>query len=65
MRMHKVVLLVAALVALLAPIGTRPQSAQGRISGQVTDASGSAVAAANVTIENLNTHVARVLQTKS
>lgn len=39
------------------------QSAQGRFSGQVTDASGASVANATVTIENLGTHVKRVLQT--
>ena len=41
------------------------QTSQGRISGQVTDTSGGAVVGATVTIENLGTHVKRVLQTNS
>ena len=65
MKVRTVALLVAILAACLSPLGSRAQSAQGRISGQITDASGAAVAGASVTIENLNTHVARVLQTNS
>ncbi len=44
---------------------TRGQSAQGRISGQVTDTSSAAVAGAAVTIENVSTHVKRVLESSS
>jgi hypothetical protein len=39
------------------------QSAQGRISGQVTDTSGAVIRKAKVTIENLGTHVKRTLET--
>src|SRR5271165_5727549 len=39
------------------------QTSQGRVSGQVVDASGGTVAIATVTIENLGTHVQRVLRT--
>lgn len=41
------------------------QTSQGRISGQVTDSSGGVVANATVTIENVGTHVKRVLETNS
>jgi len=41
------------------------QTSQGRIRGQVTDASGAVVVGASVTIENLATHDNRVLQTSS
>jgi hypothetical protein len=41
------------------------QTSQGRISGQVIDASGGVVVGAVVTIENLGTHVKRVLETNS
>jgi len=47
---------------LLIPMGAA-QTSQGRFSGQVTDGSGASVASATVTIENLGTHVKRVLQT--
>lgn len=42
---------------------TVAQTSQGRFSGQVTDTSGASVSNAKVTIENLGTHVKRVLQT--
>jgi hypothetical protein len=41
------------------------QSSQGRISGQITDSSGGAVAGAAVAIENLATHVKRILEASS
>jgi hypothetical protein len=41
------------------------QTSQGRFSGQVTDSSGGVVVKATVTIENLGTHVKRVLETNS
>src|SRR5262249_57461381 len=43
----------------------KAQTAQGRISGQVTDSSGGTVAGAVVSIENLGTGVKRVLETTS
>ena len=55
--------LVAALV--LAAPGAFAQTAQGRISGQVTDSTGAAVPNATINIENLATHVSRTLQTNS
>ena len=56
-------MLVAAL-ALAAP-GAFAQTAQGRISGQVTDSTGAAVPNATINIENVATHVGRTLQTNS
>src|ERR1700755_770388 len=56
-------MLVAAL-ALAAP-GALAQTAQGRISGQVTDSTGAAVPNATINIENVATHVRRTLQTNA
>jgi Carboxypeptidase regulatory-like domain len=56
-------MLVAAL-AFTAP-GAFAQTAQGRISGQVTDSTGASVANATINIENIATHVSRTLQTNS
>src|SRR3984957_20909730 len=57
----------AMLVAILisAAPGAFAQTAQGRISGQVTDSTGAVVPAASVNIENIATHVSRTLQTNS
>jgi Carboxypeptidase regulatory-like domain/TonB dependent receptor-like, beta-barrel len=52
-------------VICLLPLVTFGQSNRGRISGQVTDSTGAAIAGARVTIENLGTHVLRSLQTNS
>jgi Carboxypeptidase regulatory-like domain len=52
-------------VICLSPLVTLGQSNRGRISGQVTDSTGAAIAGARVTIENLGTHVLRSLQTNS
>ena len=58
---------VAASVSALvfAAPGALAQTAQGRISGQVTDSTGAAVPNATVNIENIGTHVSRTLQTNS
>ncbi len=50
--------------AVFSPAG-RGQTAQGRITGEVTDSSGAVVARATVTIENEGTHAKRVLETNS
>src|ERR1700744_6731122 len=52
-------------VLILAAPGASAQTAQGRISGQVTDSTGAVVPNANVNIENIATHVSRTLQTNS
>lgn len=57
-----VVSLFAALV-LISPGSALAQTAQGRISGQVTDSTGATVPNATINIENLGTHVSRRLQT--
>ena len=56
-------LLVLLLLCCCLPMLCTAQSNRGRISGQVTDSSGAAVPGAKVTIENLGTHVQRVLET--
>src|SRR5580704_16636335 len=58
---------LAVLVAAfdLAAPGGFAQTAQGRISGQVTDSTGAVVPNASVNIENIATHVSRTLQTNS
>ena len=53
------------LVSLCLPVILSAQSSQGRISGQVTDSTGGVIANAGVTIENLGTHVKRVLATNA
>src|ERR1700742_3935827 len=55
------------LFAVLLLISPRAfaQTAQGRISGQVTDSTGAAVPNASINIENIATHVSRTLQTNS
>jgi Carboxypeptidase regulatory-like domain/TonB dependent receptor len=53
----------AAMVFLLVPLLAFGQSNRGRIIGTVTDSSGGAIPGAKVTIENLGTHVQRVLET--
>ncbi len=57
--------LILLLAAAMIPAGVRAQNAQGRFTGEVTDSSGAAVPAATITIENLGTHVRRVLQTSA
>src|SRR6202789_3091266 len=52
-------------VLILAAPGAFAQTAQGRISGQVTDSTGAAVPNATINIENIATHVSRTLQTNS
>jgi hypothetical protein len=51
------------LVLVCLPVILSAQTSQGRISGQVTDSTGGVIAKASVTIENLGTHVKRVLET--
>jgi hypothetical protein len=54
---------LAILLCFCVPFAAHPQTNRGRISGQVTDASGGAIAGAKVTIENLGTHVERTITT--
>ncbi|HTZ34240.1 MAG TPA: carboxypeptidase-like regulatory domain-containing protein, partial [Methylomirabilota bacterium] len=54
-------LLVLLLVCCL-PAFCGAQSNRGRIAGQVTDSTGAAIPGAKITIENLGTHVQRVLE---
>src|SRR5579871_1999819 len=56
--------LLAIVLALAAP-GTLAQTAQGRISGQVTDSTGATVPNVTINIENVGTHVSRTLQTNA
>src|SRR5580693_3663136 len=62
-----VLFVVAASISALvfATPAAFAQTAQGRISGQVTDSTGAAVPNATVNIENIATHVSRSLQTNS
>jgi Carboxypeptidase regulatory-like domain len=57
--------LFVCLAAVCLPHVLFAQTSQGRFSGQVTDPSGAVVPGATVTIENLGTHVSRVLRTDS
>ena len=59
------VLLFALMASLGLAAGVSAQTNRGRISGEVTDSSGGAIAGAKVTIENLGTHVDRVLTSNS
>jgi hypothetical protein len=63
MRFRHVLYVFLFCLALLLAGKSSAQTSQGRISGQVTDSSGGVVANATVTIENLGTHVKRVLRT--
>jgi hypothetical protein len=54
--------LLAVLLIISTP-SAFAQTAQGRISGQVTDSTGATVPSATINIENLGTHVSRTLQT--
>ena len=56
---------IALVLSLVVPLFCSAQSNRGRISGQVTDSTGAAIPGAKVTIENLATHVQRVLTTNS
>src|SRR5215475_8848458 len=51
-----------AVLLLISPNSAFAQTAQGRISGQVTDSTGATVPNATINIENLGTHVSRTLQ---
>ena len=53
------------LVLVCLPVILNAQSSQGRISGQVTDSTGGVIGKASVAIENLGTHVKRVLETNA
>ena len=57
-------MLVFCIAVLFAPVSFG-QTAQGRVSGEVSDSSGGSVANATVTIQNLGTQVKRVLETNS
>jgi hypothetical protein len=65
MKFRHVFSFFAILAAFLFAQSSFGQSSQGRISGRVIDASGGVVAGATVTIENLGTHLKRVLETNS
>ena len=60
---HVFFTLVFSICALLFAPGSRAQTAQGRITGQVTDASGGAIVGAKVSITNTASGVARELET--
>jgi hypothetical protein len=62
-RRHNSFILILTLIALLAAPFAGAQSTGGRIRGTVTDASGSAIVAANVTLINTATNVKRDGQT--
>ena len=66
-RQHKSVctflLSLLAVLLIISPGTAFAQTAQGRISGQVTDSTGATVPNASINIENLGTHVSRTLQT--
>jgi Carboxypeptidase regulatory-like domain/TonB dependent receptor len=62
---HAYFTLVLSICAALFAPSSPAQSAQGRITGEVTDSSGAVVAKATVTIENEGTHAKRVLETNS
>jgi len=55
--------LIILILLCCLPILCAAQSNRGRITGQVTDSTGAAIPGAKVTIENLGTHVQRVLTT--
>jgi len=63
MSLSRTLRIVLTLLVLLLPLRCQAQSNRGRITGQVTDSSGGAIAGAKVTIENVGTHVQRILQT--
>jgi Carboxypeptidase regulatory-like domain/TonB dependent receptor len=54
-----------AVVVCLLPLMASGQTNRGRISGQVTDSSGATIPGAKITIENLDTHVVRVIETNN
>ncbi len=54
-----------SLAVLCLPYVLLAQTSQGRFSGLVTDSSGGVIPHATVTIENLDTHATRVLETNS
>jgi hypothetical protein len=64
MKYFTVLSLPLLLSAWLTP-GSFAQSNRGRISGQITDSSGAAIPNATITIENLGTHVPRILSSNS
>ena len=65
MKVHALGFFVVLFAACLSPRTILAQTSQGRFSGQVTDSSGGSIASATVTIENLGTHVKRVLLTNA
>jgi hypothetical protein len=65
MDLSRLRLFVGAILISLLPMLVVAQSNQGRISGQVTDQSRASIPGAKVTIENLGTHVPRVLSTNA
>jgi hypothetical protein len=65
MKLIRVVCLLWSISLCLSPAAILAQNERGRLTGQVTDASGATVAGATVTIKNLGTHVQRDLQTNS
>ena len=65
MHLYSVRRLSFLLFVCLVPMLLQAQTNRGRIGGQVTDSSGGAIPGAKVTIENLGTHVQKVLETNS
>ncbi|HEV2178138.1 MAG TPA: carboxypeptidase regulatory-like domain-containing protein [Terriglobia bacterium] len=62
-KLSKPVLLLSLLFAILAAVAARAQSFRGSILGAVTDPSGAVLAGAKVTVQNVDTGVARATQT--
>jgi len=62
---YRYALIIALVVTLSLAVVGSAQTNRGRISGQVTDSSGGAIVDAKVTIENLGTHVERIINTNS
>jgi Carboxypeptidase regulatory-like domain/TonB dependent receptor len=63
MRQSLSVLVLVVSLGLGCPGIAGAQSSLGRFSGQVTDTSGATVADVTITIENLGTHISRVIHT--
>jgi hypothetical protein len=62
---HRSARLFLLILSVCPAVGLAAQTNRGRIAGQVSDSSGGAIVGAKVTIENLGTHVDRVIETNS
>jgi len=65
MNFRRASVVSAVFLALIFSTVSSAQTSQGRVSGQVTDSSGGVVVGAAVTLENLGTHIKRVIETTS